>query len=167
MSSINILRGTAALVTVLLAAVPGVAQTGLEAEYARADRLHDQAVQVDLQTDADILTAARKHGDVAEHRLVSDPRAVECNRFQANLLYVLGDYEGARRSLESAAGLAIANGDMATTAFIYLDRAVVAEKQGDSRTSIELARIAATLAQTEYLTADQRYQVEQRIAMAR
>ena len=150
----------------MLAAVPGMAQTGLEAEYARADHLHDEAVEVDFQTVADIVVAARKHGEVAEHRLNSDPRAVECHRFQANLLYGLGDYEGALHWLESAAGLAIANGDMATTAFIYLDRAAVAERQGDTRTSIDLARTAATLGQTDYLTADERYQVEQRIAMA-
>src|SRR5690606_29241419 len=123
--------------------------------------------QVDFQTLADIVVAARQHSDVAEHRLSSDPRAVECHRFQADLLYSVGDYEGALGWLESAASLAIYNGDMATTAFIYLDRAFVAEKQGDTRTSIELARTAASLAQMDYLTADERSQVEQRIAIAR
>jgi tetratricopeptide (TPR) repeat protein len=150
-----------AVVMVGAVAQPAAAQFTPSAVYAEADRLHDEAIPAAIFSDAELVAAAQKHGVAATLRLPSDPRAVECHIFQANLLYLIGHYAEARQQLEHAAGIALANGEAEEAAFAYIHAATVAVEQGERAGAVRLMEQAQRLSMRNDFDGASRTRIQQ------
>jgi hypothetical protein len=166
MSILNPLRVSAmATALVLLSAQTLIGQQPTEEAYAVVDRRHDQVMSHSQNlTPAELQELVGKHGDVSEMRMSTDPRAVECRRLQANLLYIVGRYDDARKELARAAVIAMENEDVGGVAFAYLDAAAIAVEQGQAAEAAQLALQAHRLSQISGMNANDRRVVQRRLS---
>ena len=116
---------------------------------ARADSLHEAAaVLVAAHRWRD---AARLHRRSAQLREPDDPLGFRCLKDAAALAYAAGDLSGARTDLASAAGQALARGELRSAALAYLDAAWIAQEQKNPRQVWELGHRAQMLADSPLL----------------
>jgi hypothetical protein len=131
---------------------------------ARADSLHEAAaVLVAAHRWRD---AARLHRRSAQLREADDPLGFRCLKDAAALAYAAGDLSGARTDLASAAGQALARGELRSAALAYLDAAWIAQEQKNPRQVWELGHRAQMLADSPLLGATDRAAILHRIALA-
>ncbi|MFQ5746534.1 MAG: hypothetical protein ACE5HF_04860 [Gemmatimonadota bacterium] len=110
-----------------------------------ADALHARAIRL-YETPARWTEAAQLHLRAARSLAKNDARSFQGFDRAARLLYYTGDFAGARRAMEKAAGVARATGDLVTAAHAYLDAAFISVHEGYS------ARKRALLAEAEALS---------------
>ena len=161
--------GTAALAALLL--VPAIASAQFTPDavlgaHVHADRVHDRAMTMaEGATEASerLTILAHAHRESADLRLLSDPRAFECNEVQANYLYLAGHSAEALKYLLRAATIAAANNDPFAAASAYVDAATVAEEEGWSEWAERLAANARRLAEEPGVSPEEREALQRRI----
>jgi hypothetical protein len=165
-SSTSRLSLTGALLASLAlpAAVSAQYQLPTLTSAARADSLHEAAAA--LVTAHRWGDAARLHRRSAELRDPEDPLGYRCLKEAAELAYASGDRSGARNAMTSAAGHALARGDLREAALAYLDAAWIAQEQNNPRKVWELGHRAEMLADSPLLGAKDRAAIMGRIDRA-
>ncbi len=81
----------------------------------------------------------------------------------AVLYFHAGEFDDSRRAMEDAAQVAVATGDVFTAANAYVDAAFVAIAEGFAGKKREFVREARELAESEWLTAEERADILARI----
>ena len=131
---------------------------------AKADSLHEAAAAlVAAHRWGD---AARLHRRSAQLRDADDPLGFRCLKDAAALAYATGDRSGARADMATAAGQALARGDLREAALAYLDAAWIAQEQKNPRQVWELGHRAEMLADSPLLGAADRAAILRRIERA-
>jgi ATP/maltotriose-dependent transcriptional regulator MalT len=153
--------GAAVVAALAILFTPATAQLAPEAVAAEANRLHDLAMVHDGT--ADFARMVQEHALASDLRLMDDPRAVECTRFQAILLHATGQPEEARREMERAAAIALARGEGFEAAMSLIDAAFIAHDAGDSAEAAQLATLAYRVTKHPSLTPSSRRLVLQRL----
>lgn len=160
----NRLFGTGVGLAALLIAVPVAGQDALSAKATEADRLHDVAMEQYAGTYvAEIALLAKAHAKSSELRTVEDPRAVECTRFQAQLMHMTGDLDEALDHMERAAVIALIQGDDFTAATSFLEAALVAAEGSRTAEALRLGREAYRVSATGEMKAQQRQSIQSRL----
>jgi len=148
----------------LLAPPQAAAQVTLAQVEAQADRYHEQAMAMATSYRlSDLPRIVEVHAQSANLRHWKDPDAFTCLRLQGRLLHEVGKPAEARRYLEDAAGVALANGDEASAAEAFVEAAFAAEAAGNHAGSQVLLRKAYNLSQSSGVTAQERRLIQQRI----
>jgi hypothetical protein len=132
---------------------------------ARADKLHDQAMNLPTETRY-AKKAARLHEESAELRAVDDAQAVGCLRTAAFLRYYAGDRRAGVNLMERAATRAADLGDVARAADAYIDAAYIAQEVKDNARARELGRRAQLLTNSPLLSDAQRLALRNRLTGA-
>jgi tetratricopeptide (TPR) repeat protein len=140
--------------------------TGLDARE-RADVLHARAMTAATFVNHidDVRLIAQMHEESAALRDGSDPRAFDCWRMQARLLYATGEYDQAVAYLKDAAEVALNFGSPGPAAHTLLDAAAVLDEQGRQDEAQALIRRAQELTTWNELTSSDQRRIEQRIAI--
>jgi hypothetical protein len=129
---------------------------------ATADELEERAKSL-LGDAARYSEAARLYRESAQLRAESDPRAVEALTKAAHLYHYANRLFDARKAMEQAARLALANGDVLAASTANVEAALFAHKQGKQAQADRLGRTALKLAASPLLTADQRASIVGRL----
>ena len=162
-----ILGGVVA-VTALVAANTAVAQErptyelpAIEVEVLQTD-LHQQAMDL-YEIPERWGEAAALHREAAENLPKNDAGQVFGYSRAALLYYYAGELPEARRSMEDAAEVAEATGDLLTAAHAYVDAAFIAIAEDYDGMEREFVADARSVAASEVLTESERESVEIRI----
>jgi hypothetical protein len=155
------LAGALLATLALPAALAGQYRLPALVSTARADSLHEAA--------AALVTAHRWRDAAALHRRSAalrgddDPLGFRCLTEAAALAYATGDRSRARTDMATAAGHALARGELKAAALAYLDAAWIAQEQGNPRQVWELGHRAELLADSPLLAAPDRAAILRRI----
>ncbi len=164
----KLLLGAAAAFAAIAIARPAVAQDRPSYELAAIEvsvmhnSLHQQAMEL-YEFPERWMEAGDLHKQAAES-LRKNAAGQYFGFSRAALLYFhAGEFDDARRSMEKAAHVAEATGDVLTAANAYVDAAFIAIAEGFAGKKREFVAEARDLAGSELLTLDQREQVIRRI----
>ncbi|MEE9206756.1 MAG: hypothetical protein V3U67_00075 [Gemmatimonadota bacterium] len=127
-----------------------------------ADALHAQAVAL-YETPERWTEAAELHLKAAESQ--RDKAVESFGGFDraARLFYYAGEFGQARRAMEEALKVAMATGDVLTSAHVAVDVAFIANREGYGGKKRESVRLARELAGSELLTEADRTAILERI----
>jgi hypothetical protein len=168
MMKMTLLRAVAASVATLAIAAPAVAQDRPSYELPA---IEVAVLQSDLHQTAITLYEFPQFWELAGdlHKQAADnlPRNAAGQFFgysRAAVLYFhAGEFVDARRSMEDAAQVAEATGDDYTAANAYVDAAFVAIAEGYAGKKREFVREAVELADSEWITAEEKAEILARI----
>ena len=127
-----------------------------------ADELHLEAVAL-YEFPERWAEAARLHEQAARKLAHNDAQSFAAYDRAARLYFYAGEYANARRSMERAAGVAIATGDLVTAAHAYIDAAFITLWEGRSGAQGELTRQAERLSASELIGEAERDEILVRI----
>ena len=131
---------------------------------------HERAQELRVQAEAlfsqpkQWRKAIRLLEESAELRDANDRGATVCLSLAGRIRSALGDYSGARQSLQKAGDHALARGSILEAAHSYLDAAHVAIREKNGQAAQELVNRALLLAESPLLTDAQRDEVTRRVA---
>jgi hypothetical protein len=157
----KILRTLFILAALIAANFMGAAMARAAAETvgtdSRADRLEQQAVQIQNQDHAAAWKqAAKLYIESAKARPAGDPRAVRALVRAANLQYYVNKPADAMRTMQKAGDRALKDGNIFAAAEAYARVAWIAEKTGRTSTAQKFAKKAEQLASSPELGAEER-----------
>jgi tetratricopeptide (TPR) repeat protein len=168
MKMMRLLEAVAASAAVLVAVAPAAAQDRPSFELPA---IEVTVLQSDLHQTAISLYEIPSYWELAGdlHKAAADnlPRNAAGQFFGYNRAAVLyfhaGEFDDARRSMEDAAEVAAATGDFYTAANAYVDAAFVAIAEGYAGKKREFVREAVELADSEWITAEEKADILARI----
>ena len=168
MKTMRLLEAVAASAAVLIAVAPAVAQDRPSYELPAIEvsvlqnNLHQVAISL-----YELPSFWELAGDLHKRAADDLPRNAAGQFFgysRAAVLYFhAGEFDDARRSMEDAAEVAAATGDLFTAANTYVDAAFVAIAEGYAGKKREFVREAIELADSEWITAEERADIMARI----
>jgi hypothetical protein len=130
----------------------------------KADRLDAEARGYEQNDWRMLKKAAELREEAAKLRTVDDPKGTVSLYWAARDRYYSGNPKAARVLMEQAADRAIAIGDVLNAATAYTEAAYIAADLNEGEKVRSLAGKARLLANSPMLTADQRYQLQTRLA---
>ncbi|MCK5447154.1 MAG: hypothetical protein KAJ43_03380 [Gemmatimonadetes bacterium] len=168
MRTMRLLEAVAALAAVLVAVAPAAAQDRPSFELPA---IEVSVLQNDLHQVAISLYELPSFWELAGdlHKQAADelPRNAAGQFFgysRAAVLYFhAGEFDDARRSMEDAAEVAEATGDLYTAANAYVDAAFIAIAEGYAGKKREFVRDAIELADSEWITVEEKAEILARI----
>lgn len=168
MKTMRLLEAVAASAAVLIAVAPAAAQDRPSYELPAIEvsvlqnNLHQVAISL-----YELPTFWELAGDLHKRAADDLPRNAAGQFFgysRAAVLYFhAGEFDDARRSMEDAAEVAEATGDLFTAANAYVDAAFVAIAEGYAGKKREFVREAIELADSEWITAEEKAEILARI----
>lgn len=141
----------------------GTAMTRAEPDPDKAEQLRDEAESL-FSEPKQWKKAVRLLEQSAELRDAADPEAYDCLMYAGRIRAALGDFKGARQSLEKAAAQALARGGVVDGANALIDAAHAAAGQKDVVGAQALVDRAELLMQSPLLSVEQRTSLRSRIA---
>jgi len=168
MRTMRLLEAVAASAAVLVAVAPAAAQDRPSFELPA---IEVTVLQNDLHQTAISLYELPSYwelaGDLHKQAAENLPRNAAGQFFGFNRAAVLyfhaGEYTEARRAMEDAAEVAEATGDMFVAANTYVDAAFIAIAEGYAGKKREFVREAVELADSEWITAEEKDEILTRI----
>ena len=168
MRTMRLLEAVAASAAVLIAVAPAAAQDRPSYELPAIEvsvlqnNLHQVAISL-----YELPSFWELAGDLHKRAADDLPRNAAGQFFgysRAAVLYFhAGEFDDARRSMEDAAEVAEATGDLFTAANTYVDAAFVAIAEGYAGKKREFVREAIELADSEWITAEEKAEILARI----
>ena len=164
----RLLEAVAASAAILVAVAPATAQDRPSFELPA---IEVTVMQSDLHQTAISLYELPSYWELAGdlHKAAADnlPRNAAGQFFgysrAAVLYFPAGEFDDARRSMEDAAEVAAATGDFYTAANAYVDAAFVAIAEGYAGKKREFVREAVELADSEWITGEEKADIMARI----
>ena len=164
----NLLRAATASVATFVIAAPAAAQDrpsfelpAIEVTVLQSD-LHQTAISL-YEFPSFWELAADLHKQAADNLPRNDAGQFFGYSRAAVLYFYAGEFDDARRSMEDAAEVAEATGDVFTAANAYVDAAFVAIAEGFAGKKREFVSEARGLAESEWITAEERADILARI----
>ena len=130
----------------------------------KAEKLDAEALSYEKNDWSQLKKAARLREEAAELRTADDPAGTVSLYWAARDRYYSGDAKAARVLMEQAADRALAMGDVLNAVTAYTEAAYICADIKDGERMRTLASKARLLANSPLLTADQRYQLRNRLA---
>jgi hypothetical protein len=130
----------------------------------KAEKLDAEALAVEQNDWGQLKKAARLREEAAGLRTPDDPAGTVSLYWAARDRYYSGDARTARVLMEQAADRALAMGDVLNAVTAYTEAAYICADIKDGDRMRTLATKARLLASSPLLTADQRYQLRNRLA---
>lgn len=130
----------------------------------KAEALDSQALSYEQNDWSQLKKAARLREEAASLRGDDDPAGTVSLYWAARDRYYSGDPKGARVLMEQAADRALAMGDVMNAVTAYTEAAYICADIRDGERMKSLASKARLLANSPLLTADQRFQLRNRLA---
>jgi hypothetical protein len=130
----------------------------------KAEKLDAEALTVEQGDWSQLKKAARLREEAASLRTADDPAGTVSLYWAARDRYYSGDAKAARALMEQAADRALAMGDVLNAVTAYTEAAYICADIKDGDRMRTLATKARLLANSPLLTADQRYQLRNRLA---
>jgi hypothetical protein len=164
----NLLRAVTASVATIVIAVPAAAQDRPSFELPAIDvtvlqsDLHQTAISL-YEFPSFWELAADLHKQAADNLPRNDAGQFFGYSRAAVLYFYAGEFDDARRSMEDAAEVAEATGDVFTAANAYVDAAFVAIAEGFAGKKREFVNEARELAESEWITAEEKADILARI----
>lgn len=164
----NLLRAATASVATFVIAAPAAAQErpsfelpAIEVTVLQSD-LHQTAISL-YEFPSFWELAADLHKQAADNLPRNDAGQFFGYSRAAVLYFYAGEFDDARRSMEDAAEVAEATGDVFTAANAYVDAAFVAIAEGFAGKKREFVSEARELAESEWITAEEKADILARI----
>ena len=164
----NLLGVVAAAVASFAIAAPAVAQDRPSYELPAIEvavlqsGLHQQAIALYEFPDR-WLEAAELHKEAADNLPRNDAGQFFGYSRAGLLFFYTGEFDDARRSMEDAAEVAAATGDIFTAANAFVDAAFVATAEGYAGKRREMVREARELSESVWLTPEEKADILERI----
>ena len=130
----------------------------------KAEKLDAEALAVEQNDWAHLTKAARLREEAAQLRTADDPAGTVSLYWAARDRYYSGDAKAARALMEQAADRALAMGDVLNAVTAYTEAAYISADLKDGDHMRTLASKARLLANSPLLTAEQRFQLRNRLA---
>jgi hypothetical protein len=130
----------------------------------KAEKLDAEALAVEQNDWSQLKKAARLREEAAELRTPDDPAGTVSLYWAARDRYYSGDPKTARVLMEQTADRALAMGDVLNAVTAYTEAAYICADIKEAERMRTLASKARLLANSPLLTAEQRYQLRNRLA---